>query len=221
MLENSPRGHDFAHPLKFNLRPLQVFLVNLGGCAKLWPLGEFLSLYGNTNRQTYREKIAIHCYSIRFCKLYKWRPPQITKGGYRGGYTPLNFFPYVVHPPLKKSGLCSAPHPLASKTLVTCELYCDLQTLLACRLVSLTLIYIVLLWSINFETSRILIYKYNICCKVIYNNLLGISRHRSQYVIRWTLIYTYLIPACGLKICNLKIVDWKLANEISPKIHVG
>ena len=86
---------------------------------------------------------------------------------------------------------------LYSDLPITGKLYFDLQALLTYRLVSLTLIYIVLLWSISFEASRTLIYKNNACCKVIYNNLFGISWYRSQFVIRWTLIYTNLMPAGG------------------------
>ena len=86
---------------------------------------------------------------------------------------------------------------LYSDLPITGKLYFDLQALLTYRLVSLTLIYIVLLWSIISETSKNLIYKNNVSCKVIYNNLFGISWYRSQFVIRWTLIYTYLMPAGG------------------------
>ena len=86
---------------------------------------------------------------------------------------------------------------LYSDLPITGKLYFDLQALLTYRLVSLTLIYIVLLWSISFEASRTLIYKNNACCKVIYNNLFGISWYRSQFVISWTLIYTNLMPAGG------------------------
>ena len=50
---------------------------------------------------------------------------QITKGGIGGVYPP-KFVPLCSTPPLKKSGLYSAPHPLASKTLVTFEwLLCE------------------------------------------------------------------------------------------------